>query len=84
MDRAIEGVTNGCHTCVALLNAPRTVIQQSTNDPPDTIGASFAANILKRECQLVLVLRECVTSYTATCFVDNECHTTLITLCLGW
>ena len=64
MDKHINSVCDGCHQCAALLNTPHTLIEQTTSDPPDVIGTSFAADVLKGNRQLVLVVRECVTSYT--------------------
>ena len=62
-------------------------VPQSTSDPPEVVGISYAADINKRERQLILVLRECVTSYTACCFVADERRDTmrdsLINLCIG-
>ena len=64
MDKNIDGVCDGCHQCAALLQSPHTLIEQTTSEPPDVIGTSFAADVLKGSRQLVLVVRECVTSYT--------------------
>jgi hypothetical protein len=47
-------------------------VEQSTSDPPEAVGVNFAADIIKRNLQLILVLRETVTSYTAACIVANE------------
>ena len=87
MDKAIERVSLGCHSCAALRQAPHAVIDQSTSDPPAAVGVSFAPDILKQSRQLILVLRECVTSYTSTLLVEDEKHGTLrdglIQLCVG-
>ncbi|KAI0228085.1 hypothetical protein LSAT2_021433, partial [Lamellibrachia satsuma] len=44
-------------------------------------------DVIKSEKQLILVLRECVTSYTASCLIDDECRDTLrdslVKLCIG-
>jgi hypothetical protein len=86
MDRGIELITNSCHQCAALKRVPHTLTQQSTSDPPEAVGVAFAADVLKRERQLVLVVREYVTSYTVACAIDNERHTSirdaLIRLCI--
>ena len=47
MDKHINSVCDGCHQCAALLNTPHTLIEQTTSDPPDVIGTSFAADVLK-------------------------------------
>ena len=86
LDRAIDQVTSRCHQCAALRNIPHTITKQSTGEPPGAVGVSFAADIIKRNHQLVLILRECSTSYTTSCIVENEQHITLrdnlIRLCI--
>ncbi len=72
MDKAIERISQGCHHCASLRKIPPTVVSQSCSDPPESIGVSFAGDVLKRERQLIFVLRECVTSFTSACFVDSE------------
>ena len=53
---------------------------------PDTVGVSFSADVIKCNRQLVLVLRENTTSFTASCIIDDERHDTLrdalIRLCI--
>ena len=51
--------------------------EQSSSPPPDAVGVSFAADVIKRSRQLVLVLRECVSSFTATTLLEDERHSTL-------
>ena len=86
LTQSIELVTSGCHQCSALKKTPHFAVEQSTGDPPEALGAMFAADVLRRENQFVLVLRECVSSYTSACLVDNEQRKTLrdalIRLCL--
>ena len=86
LDKAIDHVTQGCHCCTALRQAPRLRVDQTSCPPPDTVGISFAADVLKRSRQLVLVVRECVTAFTSTALIDNEQHQTLrdalIRLCI--
>lgn len=77
MGQVIDRVSESCHTCASLQKFPETVVSQSTEDPPETIGISFAADVLKRNRQLVLVLRESTTSYTASCIISDEKHDTL-------
>ena len=87
LDRAIETTSHSCHHYASLINTPTMTVPQSTSDPPEVVGISYAADIIKRERQLILVLRECVTSYTACCFVTDERRDTirdsLINLCIG-
>ena len=70
-------MTQACHQCAALRQTQRARKEQSTSLPPDAVGVSFVADVIKRSRQLVLVLRECVTSFTATTLIEDELHTTL-------
>ena len=86
LDKAIEKVALGCHLCTSLRTAPRMRIDQSTSEPPETVGTSFAGDVIRQNKQFILVLRECVTSYTTSCLLDNERHESLrdglIRLCI--
>ena len=72
LTQAIELVTSSCHMCSALCKTPHFSIEQSTTDPPEALGTLFAADVLRRERQLILVLREYVSSYTVSCIIDSE------------
>lgn len=77
IDNAIERVTDACHTCMSLKNIPTTLIEQTTTDAPEAIGVSFAADVIKRNRQLIFVVRETVSSYTSTCIIESERHDAL-------
>ena len=87
LDRAIETISHICRHCASLINTPTVTVPQSTSDPPEVVGISYAADIIKRERQLILVMRECVTSYAACCYVTDERRDTirdsLINVCIG-
>ncbi|KAK3103665.1 hypothetical protein FSP39_020858 [Pinctada imbricata] len=87
MDKAIDLVTGSCHQCASIQKVPHMLVKEDTGDPPEAIGTSFACDIMKRERQLLLVVRECVTSYTSACIIENEQHDTirdaLIPLCIN-
>lgn len=77
MDKAIDEVSSSCHQCASLRSVPKLLVEQSTSGPPGSVGISFAADVIKRSRQLILVVRETTTSYTASCIIDNERHDTL-------
>ena len=58
MNDAISRVTSACHTCASLRSFPSSLVHQSSEDPPEVVGISFAADVIKRHRQLILVLRE--------------------------
>ena len=86
LDKAVSRVSDGCHSCAAIRSSPTTRIDQCTSPPPDAIGRSFAADVIKRSRQLIFVLRETETSYTSSVSLEDECHQTLrdaiVKLCL--
>ena len=73
----VERVTTGCYLCASLHKVPQMIQEQSTSDPPVSIGHLFSADVMKRNRQLVLVLREYVTSYTVSTLIENESSITL-------
>ena len=86
MDKAIARVCDGFHSCAALRQTPIARIKQSTAPLPEAVGQSYAADLIKRSRQFILVLRETVTSYTSSLLVEDERHQTLqdalIQLCI--
>ena len=77
MNDAISRVTTACRTRASLLSFPPSLVSQSSDDPPEVVGASFAADVIKRHRQSILVLRECSTSFTASCLIPDERPDTL-------
>lgn len=86
LDQAIQRTTDACHHCAALLTSPKHKVEQSSEDPPDALGVTFAADVIRRARQMIFILRECVTSYTVACFITSETQASLrealISLCL--
>ncbi|KAI8514461.1 hypothetical protein Bbelb_070520 [Branchiostoma belcheri] len=85
MDAVVQKVTTACDQCTALkcrIPVPPTF---TTESPPQTIFTTFAADVMKRARQNILVVRECSTSYTTTQIIPDETSSTLrdglITLC---
>ena len=77
MPKVIDQVCETCHTCAALRKFPQPLMQQSTEDPPEVVGVSFAADVLKRCKQSILVLRETTTSFTMASIIPDEKSATL-------
>jgi len=77
LSKSVDNASDSCHTCAALKKFPDTLTKQSSEDPPVAVGMSFAADVLKRSRQLILVVRETVTSFTVACLVDDEKRDTL-------
>ena len=86
LDKAVSRVSDGCHSCAAIRSSSTARFDQSTSPPPDAIGRSFAADVLKRSRQLIFVLRKTLTSYTSGVSLEDERHEKLrdaiVKLCL--
>ena len=72
LDKAIHAVNTTCHHCASLRTVPTHLHPQSTSVPPDSIGVTFAADVMRRYRQHVLVLRETVSSFTLTTLIEDE------------
>ena len=77
MNNAITRVSTSCHTCASLQKFPSSLVSQSSDDSPEVFGISFAADVIKRCHQLILLLRECSTSYTRSYLIPDEKHDSL-------
>ena len=83
MSAAIARVSDSCHTCASLKKFPTSLTSQSSEDAPEVVGVSFAADIIRRCRQFILLLRECATAYTTSCLVPDEKSDTLARLVVG-
>ena len=85
VDKAIDLVSSSCHICESVKSIPKHFQPQSSEVAPRSIGVSFAADVARRHRQLILVLRETVSSYTLTTLIQSERHedlrNALIVLC---
>ena len=77
MSAAITRGSDSCDTCASLKKFPSSLASQSSEAPPEVVVLSFAADISRRSCQFILLLRECTTSYTASCLVPDQKSSTL-------
>ena len=77
MDQVIDDLSFKCAQCAALRTIPNHFVEQTTECPPYALGMNFATDILKRERQLILILREYVSSYTQAIIVPDEKHDSL-------
>ena len=70
-------MSDSCSICASLKTFPNTSVKQSSENSTETVCLSFAADVLKRNRQLVLLLHETVTAFTTACIIDNEKHEAL-------
>ncbi len=74
LDKCAEDVSAACDTCNSLKFVPEELCVHTTSSSPTAVGTTFAFDVMKRERQLIAILRETVTSYTVTSFMDSESH----------
>ena len=84
IDKAIDRVSDSCHFWAAHRPTHHTLIEQSTTDLPHTHGVSFAADITKCNQQCIIVMKEGVTSFTATMIIieNGTLSDALLHLCI--
>ena len=72
----IDSVTDYCQTCAAVKVLPKVLLEDTTT-PPTCFGSHFAADVIERESQKILILRENLTSFTRACIVPDQKKDTL-------
>ena len=60
-----------------MAKVPKSLVIQSSSDPPEVIGSQYACDIMKRERQMIMIIREYVSSYTFTTLIQSEGHVDL-------
>ena len=76
MAKTIQDVWEKCDTCQSLKSAPREIFEQSTTKS-EFVGAQWAADVIKSDKQLIFVVREKLSNFTVTRFIDNEGKTSI-------
>ena len=74
--RIIEEVTDSCEMCVALKQLPKEVFSETTGSI-DGFGTHFSADVIERNCQHILIVREKLSSFTFTTFIKDQTAITL-------
>ena len=74
--RIIEEVTNACETCAALSQLPQEMFTESTGDI-DGFSSNFSADVIERNGQNILIVREKLSSFTLTKFIPDQKSETL-------
>ena len=79
LEATLSQTSTVCHTCASLKKLPHSLIPQTTSNLPDSIGTQFAADVLCRERQKILVVREYISGLTRACLINSEKHEDLRT-----
>ena len=72
----IEDLTNSCHQCSALRKLPK-VLLEDTHTSSDVIASRFAADVIERESQKILIVREHISQYTRGLIIPDQTAETL-------
>jgi hypothetical protein len=72
LHEAISSTTNSCHQCATLKQSQSFAYMQSTSEPPEALGLAFAADVMRRHKQYILVVRESITAYTCAVLLPDE------------
>lgn len=71
-EKQIEIITNDCTHCVSLKTIPQNLPEFTTSYPPPSPGFRFAADVLCRSRQKILITRDTFSSFTKACIIDKE------------
>ena len=72
LDDLIHKCIKGCYNCAATRDEKHVQTPMSSVTPPEKFGEQFATDVIDREKQKILTLRETATSHTWARFVKNE------------
>ena len=72
IDNTVAEISRSCDVCASLKDIPKAMIEQSTDSPPATVGGNFAADVVRRCLQKILIVRETVTGYTSAELIPDE------------
>jgi predicted aspartyl protease len=71
-DDSIKSSADTCHHCASIKEIPKSLIHQSTSDPPSKVGSTFTADIIRRRGDKIFIIRENTTSYTLAEHMSSE------------
>ena len=73
----ISSVTKACAQCQSLETIPLELHAQSSSLPPNSPLHEYAADVMRRCKQYILVIRDTFSSFTSASLISNEQHPTL-------
>ena len=78
LDKAVTDYVQSCMSCAAKRDKKHVEQPMSSVEPPKFFGEHFASDIIQRNKQKILLLRETATSHTWAKLIQNEKTTTLL------
>ena len=77
--KVIDKVNKSCEICNSLKQVPKEIFEQSNSSSPASVGSEFAADVIQRKKQHILVVRDILSSYTTSSIIPEETGGTLRT-----
>ena len=71
-----DSISDSCHQCKSLKKLPK-VLLDSTHTEVHSIGSKFAVDVIEREMQKILVVRDCFSQFTRAAIIPNQTADTL-------
>merc|ERR1712020_588526 len=72
LDDLVHKCVRACYNCAATRDEQHIQAPMSSVTPPETFGLQFATDVIDREKQKILTLRETATSHTWAKLIQNE------------
>ena len=72
----IDEITNNCHQCEAVKKLPKVLLQDTT-EIPEGVASNFAADVIERSGQKILVVRENLSQFTRAAIINDQTAETL-------
>ena len=72
----IDQITDACHQCIALRKLPKVLIED-THTPVSSIASRFSADVIEREAQKILIVREHLSQFTRGLIIPDQTADTL-------
>ena len=69
--RIIDEVSDSCQACLSMKQLPKEMFSESTGDI-EGFGTNFSADVIERNSQQILIVREKLSSFTFTQFLPNQ------------
>ena len=86
MEKGIDRVCTTCQLCASLCTVPGHMIEQSSSDPPESVGVNLPTDALKHSQQLILAVQESIISIAIAVLVPDEKNISLrdafLTVCI--
>ena len=71
-DATIQSIVNNCAHCNSLVHLPKEIFVQTSSPTPTAPGEQFAADVIRRNQQKIMVTRDVFSSFTSASLISDE------------